>query len=83
MHKQRTLWALVALLLVVPSCVGGGYDLQRYQNDKAHLRLLQIVSGRWLGGTPPQPSDHVEIPKAIIEWEARLAADAEVLGVAK
>lgn len=83
MKTNRAKWAVLALFLSLASCVGGGYDLQRYQNDSKHQELMAGVVTRFLAGDPPTADERVELPAAVAEWEARLVADARVLGVTR
>jgi hypothetical protein len=84
-HFHRLKWALVALFLILflTSCVGGGYDLQRYQNDAKNHELFEGVVIRYLAGDKVTAAEREELPKAVDEWGARLDADAKVLGVSR
>tara|TARA_R110000822_G_scaffold310554_1_gene444032 strand:- start:8483 stop:8731 length:249 start_codon:yes stop_codon:yes gene_type:complete len=75
--------ALCALLLLLTSCVGGGYDLQRLKNDEANYAFSRQLADDYIAGKPLHPITLVNVSAQLDAWQKRLDSDAKVLGVAR
>lgn len=69
-------------LLLLASCAGGP-DMLRYQAElKSHALAKRCADG-WFQQLPYVQTDADQVYKALSDWDARLAADAQLLGVVK
>lgn len=73
--------ATVASLLLLTSCIGTGYDAQRYNDDRLHFQLCQRMAQGWFGGLAFTVQDQRDVESMLTTWAGRLDSDAAVLGL--